>query len=514
MRPVLDPVLDPVLVREAALVAGVCARPVVARVTDVESGEVRVVPISCGSTREDRCPPCADRAKRLRMQQCREGWHRDTEPEHAMPDDDGEDQADEDATNDRRVRSTRRRQDAPNLPRLPMEDRTIGRVFTAPDGKTYRPSMFLTLTLPSYGRVTGEAVPVNPANYDYRRAALDALHFPKLVDRFWQNLRRCAGYRVQYFATLEPQRRLAPHLHAAMRGTIPRQVVRDVRAATYHQLWWPAHDEPVFVERLPRWSDQIGGYLDPDTGAVLPTWDESLDALDTDPDAEPAHVVRFGDQDDLQGLLGGTPEAERRVRYLCKYLTKDITGTYDPADEDMSPTRAAHIDRLAEEVRWLPCAPTCANWLRFGVQPKDPGPGMVPGHCKHKAHDRANLGLGGRRVLVSRQWSGKTLAGHKADRAAVVRAALEEAGIDPDDHDELSVSGTDGRWSWELLGRSRVDERTYAAAIAEQITTRQRWRAQYDAAKTSVAARAGPAPQGGCAPAMSSVHQLPEGVPI
>jgi hypothetical protein len=71
--------------------------------------------------------------------------------------------------------------------------------------------------------------------------------------------------------------------------------------------------------------------------------------------------------------------------------------------------------------------------------------------------DRANVGLGGRRVLVSRKWSGKTLAGHKADRAAVVRAVLEEAGYDPDDHDELSVSGTDGRWTWERLGRSRVD---------------------------------------------------------
>lgn len=122
---------------------------------------------------------------------------------------------------------------------------------------------------------------------------------------------------------------------------------------------------------------------------------------------------------------------------------------------------------------------------------------MVPGHCKHKAHDRANLGLGGRRVLVSRTWSGKTLAGHRADRAAVVRAALEEAGIDPDDHDELSISGTDGRWSWELLGRSRVDEATYAAAIAEQIATRQRWRTQYEAAK---AARAGPALRGTCLP--------------
>jgi Replication initiator protein, pSAM2 len=68
----MRPELNPVLVREAALVAWV---------TDTESGEVRVVPISCGSTREDRCPPCAERAKRLRMQQCRDGWHRDTGPE-------------------------------------------------------------------------------------------------------------------------------------------------------------------------------------------------------------------------------------------------------------------------------------------------------------------------------------------------------------------------------------------------------------------------------------------------
>jgi hypothetical protein len=118
----------------------------------------------------------------------------------------------------------------------------------------------------------------------------------------------------------------------------------------------------------------------------------------------------------------------------------------------------AHIDRLAEEVRWLRCAPTCANWLRFGVQPKGAGPGMVPGHCKHKAHDRANLGLGGRRVLVSRKWSGKTLAVHRADRAAVVRAALDEAGIDPDDHDELSISGTDGRWSEAIDRRAKRRE--------------------------------------------------------
>jgi 8-oxo-dGTP pyrophosphatase MutT (NUDIX family) len=87
-------------------------------------------------------------------------------------------------------------------------------------------------------------------------------------------------------------------------------------------------------------------------------------------------------------------------------------------------------------------------------------------------------------VLVSRRWTGKTLAHHRADRAAVVRAALEEAGYDPDDHDELAIVGSDGRWSWEILGRSQVDEHTYAAAIAVQVATRERWRAEYTAAKT------------------------------
>ncbi len=152
--------------------------------------------------------------------------------------------------------------------------------------------MFITLTLPSYGRVTSEGVPVDPASYDYRRAALDAIHFSKLVDRFWQNLRRCAGYRVQYFAAVEGQRRGAPHLHAAARGAIPRQVIRDVRAATYHQVWWPPHDRVVYgLDRLPQWSDDVAGYVDRATGAVLPTWDEALDAARRRP-ARPAGARR------------------------------------------------------------------------------------------------------------------------------------------------------------------------------------------------------------------------------
>src|SRR5215510_12864602 len=100
----MNPALSPELVAEAATVAGVCARPVISKVTDLDTGELRLVPIACGSTRQSRCPACALRAQRLRMQQCREGWHLDTEPEWAITIDwnddpaDVEDQADDEET--------------------------------------------------------------------------------------------------------------------------------------------------------------------------------------------------------------------------------------------------------------------------------------------------------------------------------------------------------------------------------------------------------------------------------
>jgi hypothetical protein len=46
--------------------------------------------------------------------------------------------------------------------------------------------MFLTLTCPSYGKVTQEGTPADPGAYDYQRAARDALHFAALFDQFIQ----------------------------------------------------------------------------------------------------------------------------------------------------------------------------------------------------------------------------------------------------------------------------------------------------------------------------------------
>jgi hypothetical protein len=217
----------------------------------------------------------------------------------------------------RRHRSTRRRQDAASLPRRPVSGRTVGKTYTAPDGTTFRPSLFVTLTCPSYGKVTSDGTPSDPGSYDYLRAARDALHFAALFDRFIQNLRRFTGYDLQYFAAIEPQRRLAPHVHIAIRGTISRAELREVIAATYHQVWWPSTETVKFdgVD-LPVWDEHTGTYLDPATGEVLPTWDQALDAIgDQD---EPLHVARFGDRFDARGVLAGSRDASRCIGYLTK----------------------------------------------------------------------------------------------------------------------------------------------------------------------------------------------------
>ena len=208
-------------------------------------------------------------------------------------------------------------------------------------------------------------------------AARDALHFAALFDRFIQNLRRLTGYDLQYFATVEPQRRLAPHVHMALRGTVSRRELREVIAATYHQVWWPSTAAVRFDgDRLPVWDEHTAAYLDPETGEVLPTWDQALDAIgDQD---EPLHVARFGEKFDAQGVLAGSRDANRCIGYLTKYLTKQL-GDCHELDTD---TQQAHAGRLAEALRWEPCSPACANWLRYGIQPKNARKGLRPGRVQ------------------------------------------------------------------------------------------------------------------------------------
>jgi hypothetical protein len=496
-------------VRAVAENHGACLRPIQLRRINTQTGEVDQVLIPCGATLADICPPCATRARELRAAQCREGWHLDTEPippapqpdemqamwvEHraqAQADHDraaqaGQDTADLDElitgldteirrsglrgqadpgwTRPRRQRSTRRRQDAPDLPKRKISPHTVGKTYTAPDGKTFRPSMFITLTCPSYGKVREDGTPADPGGYDYQRAARDALHFAALFDRFIQNLRRVLGYDVQYFATIEPQKRLAPHVHIAIRGTVSRAELRQIIAATYHQVWWPLTDHVRFAgDRLPVWDEARRRYLDLGTGELLTEWDDAIDAIG--PHDDPMHVARFGAKFDAQGVLAGSKDSTRCIGYLTKYLTKQLGDCHHP-DTD---AERDHVDRLAEALRFEPCSPTCANWLRYGIQPRNPKPGLVPGACKGKAHRREHLGYAGRRVLVSRKWSGKTLADHRGDRKAWLTEMLGLPATDSDTYRWEPVQPGDDDYmspSRRLL-HSVADRLHWQSALAE-----------------------------------------------
>jgi hypothetical protein len=98
-------------------------------------------------------------------------------------------------------------------------------------------------------------------------------------------------------------------------------------------------------------------------------------------------------------VLAGSPGAARCIGYLTKYLTKHVGGCHPAATS----AQHEHAARLAEALRYQPCSPRCANWLRYGIQPKGARPGLAPGRCKGKAHDSDHLGYAGRRVLVSRK---------------------------------------------------------------------------------------------------------------
>src|SRR2546428_8609723 len=60
---------------------GVCVRPFTMEVGNLDTGELRYIPVPCGSTVESQCGPCARKARALRITQCREGWHATKEPD-------------------------------------------------------------------------------------------------------------------------------------------------------------------------------------------------------------------------------------------------------------------------------------------------------------------------------------------------------------------------------------------------------------------------------------------------
>ena len=104
--------------------------------------------------------------------------------------------------------------------------------------------------------------------------------------------------------------------------------------------------------------------------------------------------------------------------------------------------------------------------------PKHPRKGLVPGACKGKAHRPDRLGYAGRRVLVSRKWSGKTLADHRGDRK---RWLMDMLG--------LSATNDIGRYRWEQVTPTDTDYLPPPKRLVQVVADRMRWKQALDEAR-------------------------------
>ncbi|HEX5997434.1 MAG TPA: replication initiator, partial [Jiangellales bacterium] len=141
--------------------------------------------------------------------------------------------------------------------------------------------------------------------------------------------------------------------------------------------------------------------------------------------------------------------------------------------------QAEHFARLHDELSVLPCSPRCANWLLYGIQPKNAKPGLTPGACKSKVHQPATLGYTGRRCLISRNWSNKTLTDHRLDGQEWFRAVTN--GLLGDD--STADGHDDRRYYYELAGAHDLDVPNQQERIFRSIAARLKARQAIQAAR-------------------------------
>jgi hypothetical protein len=122
------------------------------------------------------------------------------------------------------------------------------------------------------------------------------------------------------------------------------------------------------------------------------------------------------------------------------------------------------------------------------------------------------LGIGGRRILVSRDWSGKTLADHKADQHAWVRQVLA-LGLGHQQPNDASQGAADGghdqgdehnqrltpgagvvRVWWQRADPRDRDVKPLHQRLWRALGQRIRWRAEWHAARDRLANQSGPPP--------------------
>jgi hypothetical protein len=206
--------------------------------------------------------------------------------------------------------------------------------------------------------------------------------------------------------------------------------------------------------------------------------------------------------DEVAYLLG----VPRATLYRWQSLIpRGSAGTDGPPGGAVSPLHTGrrpelHRTAAAQRIVTSRCCPAATNptapcpaevrlWYR--VAPEAAGPGLVPGMCASPAHDRENLGLGGRRVPVSRRWSGKTLTPPTGARSSLRCSPPTASKPQTRTGSPLTAPSPTGtpRYMW---ADSDPDDTTYVVVIAASLRQAQTCRSQYEHARTLAAHRGSP----------------------
>ena len=273
----------------------------------------------------------------------------------------------------RRPRSTRRRQDAPDLPRGKVSKRTVGRTYAAPDGKTFRPSMFLTLTCP-----TATAGSATTARRSTRaRTTIGGRRGTRCTSPRCStgSCRTCAASSARTCSTSPPSNR-----NDGSRRTCTSRCAAPSPAPSCGRSW-------------PRPTTRCGGRPPTPSGSTATSCRSGTSTRRLPRPGHrrsPAHLGRgprrdrrrrtsrgtwpgSGTRFDAQGVLAGSKDAARCIGYLTKYLTKQRRPTATrPTPTPGAPTPTGSPTRCGTSR----ARRRCANWLRYGVQPKNARPGL------------------------------------------------------------------------------------------------------------------------------------------
>ena len=203
-----------------------------------------------------------------------------------------------------------------------------------------------------------------------------------------------------------------------------------------------------------------------------PTWDDALDAIGADD--EPLHVARFGPKFDAQGVLAGSRDSARCIGYLTKYLTKQSPTATRP---DRRP--AEHAERLADALRYEPCSPTCANWLRYGVQPQAP-----------RARACAPAGAPARPTAGSTSATPGAASWSPANGPARPSPTTAPT-AKPGSCETLGLTEPDpARYTWEPVTPGDPDHMPPAQRLLHVVADRQRWHAALAMARARASGQA------------------------